>query len=521
MPMFASLRPHQAVPTPQPQRATAPPRWLLAATLMILGLAWLPAVAPAAPRPAPQGLSDQTRVMQDIKALVDLGPRRTGTPGGDRAAAFVGQGLRDAGIPQVWEEHATTYQWEATSWGMTLDGRTVDAFPATQTFFGEDRTDWTGTFSTGPSGRTAEVVDVGDGGTLGLAGKDLRGKIVLFNLRFEAPMIGLGAVSEWLYDPKTTLFKDPATLGQANPYITNYVKVVRELQQRGAVGFVGVLSDYFDSNHYRNENYRRLNVTLPGFWVTARQGRGLRDQLRTGTRRATVKLEGRRWAATARTVLGFLPGQSTETVMVQSHHDSLGPGAVEDASGTASVLAQARYWAQRPISERPRSLLFITFDSHFTGYQAHMAFGKKYLDDPDAPFRVVANATIEHIAKQGVLRRGTLTMRETPEPRGIFRLGGTEVKRTIIEAVRKYDLQRLALINISAISPEGGIPTDASFVSMEKIPTVSYISGPIYLYDDIDTIDKVDERQLVPVNAAFVDIISRLSSLPKDKLEGR
>lgn len=489
--------------------------------LILAGLLMLPAVAPAAPASrVPAGLSSQAELMDDVRALVELGPRRSGTPGGDRAAEFVGQGLRDAGIPKVWEEHATTYQWEATSWGVEVGGRTIDAFPATQSFFGENRGDWTGEFSTGPDGRTAGMVDVGSGSVVDLATKDVRGKVVLFDLDFLAPMLALGAVSEWLYDPRYTLIKEPASLMQGNPYITNYETTVRELQRRGAVGFVGVLGDYFDSNRYRNEFYRRLNVTLPGFWVTAAQGKSLRQQLRLGQRQATLKLEGRRWAAPTRTVMGYLPGQSDETVMVQSHHDSLGPGAVEDATGTASVLAQARYWAAQPKSARPRSLLFITFDSHFTGYQAHIAFGKKYFEG-DAPFPIVANATIEHIAKQGVLRRGKLVVRDTPEPRGIFRLGGTEVKRAIVEAVRKYDLQRLTLINVKTISPEGNIPTDASFVSMYGIPTVSFISGPVYMYDDIDTIDKVDERQMVPVNAAFVDIIGRLQRLPADQLRGR
>lgn len=496
----------------------------IALVLLILGgLLMLPAVAPAATPTSriPAGLSSQDRMMDDVRALVELGPRRSGTPGGDRAAEFVGQGLRDAGIPRVWEEHATTYQWEATSWGVEVGGRTIDAFPATQSFLGENRGDWTGTFSTGPSGRTANMVDVGAGGILDLAGKDVRGKVVLFDLNFLAPMLGLGAVSEWLYDPKYTLIKDPASLMQANPYITNYETTVRELQRRGAVGFVGVLTDYFDSNRYRNEFYRRLNVMLPGFWVTAAQGKSLRTQLRLGQRQATLRLEGRRWAAPTRTVMGYLPGQSDETVMVQSHHDSLGPGAVEDATGTASVLAQARYFAQRPLSERPRSLLFITFDSHFTGYQAHIAFGKKYFEGDERPFPIVANATIEHIAKQGVLRGGKLVVRNTPEPRGIFRLGGTEIKRAIVEAVRKYDLQRLTLINVKKISPEGNIPTDASFVSMYGIPTISFISGPVYMYDDLDTIDKVDERQMVPVNAAFVDIIGRLQRLPVAQLRGQ
>ena len=36
--------------------------------------------------------------------------------------------------------------------------------------------------------------------------------------------------------------------------------------------FVGVLTDYYDSNRYYNELYRALNVSIPGMWVTKAEG---------------------------------------------------------------------------------------------------------------------------------------------------------------------------------------------------------------------------------------------------------
>ena len=39
---------------------------------------------------------------------------------------------------------------------------------------------------------------------------------------------------------------------------------------------------------------------------------------------------------------------------------------------------------------------------------------------------------------------------------------------------------------------ETGIPTDASFVLLAGVPIVSLIAGPMYMYDDADTMDKVD-----------------------------
>jgi hypothetical protein len=505
--------------------------WVLFAVLLGLGLlgvattrsasAAVPSVlAPPKAAAPPTGLSDQAQILGDVKNLVDLGPRRSGTPGGIRAAEYVESSLKASGVPQVWQQTGvTTYEWQADRSKVTVGGQEIDAFPSENSFLGEARADWTGDFSTGPGGRTAQVVDVGNGTALDLAGKNLKGKIVVFNLRFEAPVLALGLVSEFLYDPQLTLFKAPKQLAQANPYITNYLSTIGAIQKAGAVGYVGVLTDYFDSNKYRNEYYSRLAVTMPGFWVTKNEGHRLRQLLATNGRTATVALEGKRYAAPAHTVLGYLPGQSPETVMVQSHHDSVGPGAVEDASGTASVLALARYYAKLPLSQRPRSLLFVTFDTHFTGYQSHQAFGRDYVLSPDRPFPIVANATVEHIAKQGAIKNGKLVLTGQTEPRAFFRAGGGAIKNALIAAIRKYDLRRSIVINVAAL-PTTNIPTDASGASQLGIPTVSYISGPIYMYDEADTIDKVDASQLVPVTSSFVDVIDRLQRLTLGQLNG-
>ncbi|MBJ7473077.1 MAG: M28 family peptidase [Solirubrobacteraceae bacterium] len=475
----------------------------------------------AAAAPIPAGLSTTDEIMTDVRALVDLGPRRSGTPGGDRAAEFMKRRLTESGIPQVWEHNVPTYQWEETRSKVSVGGQTIDAFASEHSFFGAADPTWTGSFSTGAGGRTAKVVDVGDGGTLDMLGKDLRGKIVMFNLRFQIPMLAMGAVSEHLYDPGLSLLNDPRGLLQGNPYITNYTSVLREARRRGAVGFVGVLTDYFESNRYRNEYYRRLQVTMPGFWVTRDEGRRMRSLLPKAGRTATLELEGRRYATPTRTVIGYLPGKSRETIMVQSHHDSVGPGAVEDASGSASVIALAKYYAAQPAAERERGLLFVTFDSHFTGYQSHQAFVKQYIVAEERPFDIVANATVEHIALQGVIRGGKLVMTNRPEPRAFFRTGGNVVRQTLVEAIRKRDLRRTIIINARTVSEDGSMPTDASYGSAMGVPTASFVSGPIYLYDDMDTIDKVDQAQLRPVTAAFVDIVDRFDVTTARALKGR
>lgn len=59
-----------------------------------------------------------------------------------------------------------------------------------------------------------------------------------------------------------------------------------------------------------------------------------------------------------------------------------------------------------------------------------------------------------------------------------------------------------------------GVPTDAGPFSCEGFPLVSYISGPVYLFDAGDTLEEVPRGQLVPLTKLYVDFIENLSRYP-------
>lgn len=461
------------------------------------------------------GIPSGQEILGWTKDLVDLGPRRTGTPGGRRAADYVADHFRRFGLQDVHFELATSYRWDVARHGLRVDGRAYDSFPSAHSF--TPAPTWTGSFSTGPGGRTAEVVDVGDGDAAEFSGKDVRGKIVVFNLRFQVPGLLLGLVMEHLFDPQLSLVTEAESMLQANPYITNYVAALGRAQAAGAVGFVGILADYFDSNRYHNEYYGRQLVKIPGLWVTRKVGDRMRAQLaQGGAHRATLQLDGDRRAVTARTVVGALPGASRETIMIQSHHDSIGPGAVEDGTGTAEVLALAKHFGRQPASTRRKTLLFTTFDSHFTGYQSHEAFIRKYVLERRTPYEIVANVTLEHIARNGRVRNGELLVTDRPEPRGVFRGAGLATWPIVNQAIAEHGLDRTITVSAATL---GGMPTDADGIyRFGGVPTVSLISGPVYLYDDADTIDKVHVPSLRPVAAAFSQIVDRFDDLTREQL---
>ncbi|ROR46514.1 M28 family peptidase [Kitasatospora cineracea] len=455
-------------------------------------------------------MPDTDTIFSWISDLATFSGRGTQTLDDRRSADYLVDAFTRFGLSDIQVQEADSLHWHATRSELTVAGTPVPHAPAA---FSHDT--GIGPFSTGADGLTASIVDVGDGGEGDFAAADVRGKIVLFNLRFTLPRSLLLAVGEFFHDPHDTV--DPADMNTANPYLSNFEEVLELAIGAGAVGFVGVLADYFDSHDIRPEYTE--DITIPGLWVTKANGARIRD-LAVGGARATLCLEGEKVTTPARTVIGYLPGASDDTIMVQSHHDSAWDGGVEDASGTAEVMALARYYSQLTPQQRPKTLMFVLMDSHFTGYQAHEEFVDTFITNPATSRRIVANVTLEHIAKQAEIGPdGSLVVYDRPEYRGIFENVSAPLKAAIENAVITHGLHRTLRVPADPLAQAmGELPTDADLVHRAGIPIINLISGPLYLYDKADTIDKVHKPDLVPVALAFADIIDHLAVTPSDQI---
>lgn len=470
-------------------------------------------VKPVAPRKAV--IPSTKRIFSWIKDLTTMGYRRTGSPGGKRAAVYVRDRFKRFGLKNVGFQTADSFSWKTRNSSLTVGGQAQASFPIAHSLTGGTRV---GAYGTGKNGRTAEMVDVGTGSATAFGENDVKGKIVVFDLKFvNLPIPLFRLLSDYYYDPANSV-KDTDLLPQ--PYITNFVDVSQRAIDGGAVGVVGVLADYFDSNKYYNENYRRLDMSIPGVWVTRDVGAGIRAKLATDpATTANLKLNVTRAPAKARNVIGYLPGRSKETILISSHHDAVFDGAVEDASGTAEVLALAKYFAAMPRKKRAKSMMFATMDSHFTGYQAHQAFVKKYVDKSPPSKRPVVNIAVEHIGKQGVIEDGKLKLTGLSEVQGVLHNVGPKPLESIKAAIERNKVDRTVVLPASVFGGDG-IPTDASFAYVAGVPVISLISGPIYLYDKQDTIDKIYKPHLRPVARAFADIAEDLGPLSAEEIKG-
>jgi hypothetical protein len=459
-------------------------------------------------------LADEEEIFGWVETVTGFGVRSAGSPAALQAATFVRDQFTAFGLTDVAIEDANTFAWRASAWGLRVEGRELPCGAMQHTF----HRGVPASFSTGSEGLEAELVYVGDGRAADFAGKDIAGKIVVSNVRFQQlPLSVATLLGAEVYDPDATF---PSDFSLTDPYSrVNFPENYYTAQRAGAVGFVGILADYFESDGYHNEAYESYKtgladsaMNLPGLWLSPAVGAALVAEMESARRprKALLRLEGELIETQGHAVVGYVRGQSEETILIESHHDSTTRGAVEDASGTAEVLALAQYYARLPLAARKRSLLFATMDTHFTDYASHRAFAERHL----ARENVLLGLTIEHIARDIVKRDGGVDTSEQVAPRVMFVSKEVEgLGDAVTEAVHSNRLDRTVITPTFAFTGKG-LPADCSGFFAQGLPVVALVGSPLYLYDSIDTLDKVARDNLPRVAQAFVDIVEFADELP-------
>ena len=475
--------------------------------------------------PAPYGIAvpSDDEIFDWIREIVSNGPRVTGSPASIKAGEFVRDSFEVSGLQRVAFEPTNTVVWSASRVEVIVDGEKVPCEPIQHCFHQGVPTK----FSTGPQGLTADMIYVGHGSKDDYANKDVLGKVVVARVGFSSqPTFLMRPFALGVQDSGETfgidyMFKNPYSGGG---FPGGYIRAMKG----GAVAFIGILEDNFDSNQYHNEAYASYDPgqawKLPGVWLSSATGDALERQIKAAAApvKLTMHFEGELKNAQARAVVGYLPGKSDEIVLIESHYDSDTVGAVEDASGVAEVLALAKYFGQVPIEHRERTLMFATMETHFTDYAVHKAFANRHIR-PGNPLkeRVVAVVSLEHMGNEFV--KGPDGM---PASTGLLvprvLMVSDEVKGLAdltLGVMRKHKLERTFVLSTSFMQLLGGgpgLPSDSSDFIRAGAPVIAMVGAPMYLYDAADTLDKVAKSDLHRVARAFVDLLFGLSALPSE-----
>lgn len=195
-------------------------------------------------------------------------------------------------------------------------------------------------------------------------------------------------------------------------------------------------------------------------------------------------------------IIATRPGSRPDAVALVAHYDSVawGPGAGDDAIGTAVALEAARVLAARA---QPRYSLMVLI----TDGEEHGLMGARALvEDPEIRARLKTFLNLEAIG--------------TDSPFPLFETGpGTS------PALRAW---------AGATHPRGGsymqaiydaLPNDTDFSILKQLPGVSGINfaaaGDGYTYHtDRDRADRVTARVLADAGSVVLDVVDRLDAMP-------
>jgi hypothetical protein len=420
-----------------------------------------------------------------IEEIVDLGVRRPGYEADVRAEELLVERLEEWGL-DVHVEPVEVTRWEPVAWSLVAlpaDGepRELDCFPLPYTAPTEE----------------IELDLVSFSGTEIVAGK---GALVDAPLVRTAPtgFVGLGSAptdpaarAERVYDPEGTFAGEEHVL----PHTVARNRVADAAVEAGAAAFIGVLSDHPTDSCRYFVPYDGRARPLPGVWVAGSDGVWLATQLAAGPVRIRLTVDSTSEPFTSNTVVGELEGADDEVVMIGSHHDGPWASAVEDASGTALVLAQAAFWSAQPIAQRPHRLRFILQAGHMCGGAGARTYVVDHADELDD---VVLELHLEHAALEPGTGRCT--------PRWFFTSRIPALEGAVIDALRTEDLARSLLLAPDALGERP--PTDGGVFHSAGVPVVQFLAAPFYLFDEIDTLDKIDRAHLTPLSRATIRLVA-------------
>ena len=445
-----------------------------------------------------------------IRHIVGFGTRRPGYPQSLQVEQWLEATFREFGLAEVRREPVPVNYWEPVTTALEFpkDAVELPCFPIPYT-------GWTSA-----AGLEAPTSFVGEGSSEDFQHVDLHGRIAVADMRFaDLPGAALKKNACFIRDAGQSIPDGP--LHVANWFIRNF-QTYFEAQRRGAVGFIGLLVDSPTDGcdfYVPDDGYLK---GLPALWVGREYAARMRAFAQAGQSARLVSV-GKNHLVNSHNVVGVVPGRGNnrgvdnENIIVTCHHDAPFASAVEDASGLAVLLALAKEFAaaRSETKQLCRDLVFVASSGHF-----HGGIGNRVLVERHADRflrRTVAAFGVEHIAEEAQSDgRGGYRLTGQPEVRALFFDGSSQFAGVLEEEAERCRLDRLIFADAYGFGPEP--PCDSAPFFTAGIPSACHISGPLYLFDPHDTIDKVRARDLVPVARFFANAVHRMDAIPAAEL---
>jgi len=405
--------------------------------------------------------------------------RITGSPYDKMTTDWVAAQFKRIGLETRTQEFTDLpEQWWPTSWEVTAVG--AQAAPM-KTAFPLYR-------SVGTNGQVnLEPVWVGMGTAADFDGRDVRGKAV----------IAYG-------------FPNPG--GRENTALT--WGIVKRAEEQGAAALFIVLG--FPGNVMNEPTAAGTQppARMPIFMLGNQDGTALRQMIEKNESpviRFRLAVELRTGLKTA-TVWGVLPGATDENIAVMAHTDSFFEGAMDNASGMATLVALAEHYAKIPKGQRRRTMTFFTTSAHHSpsGQNASIRWIHNNMKQMWAKTALLVNC--EHTAQVATFLVGdTLYGSNQVSARRWFVGGSDQLKAIVMKNFKDYGMALFSRPEPRPGGELGQVFTDA--------PSFHIIDQIVY-HTDMDTLNAVPAAGLEQSAHVFAKIIDDVNKVEMSALLG-
>jgi hypothetical protein len=230
--------------------------------------------------------------------------------------------------------------------------------------------------------------------------------------------------------------------------------------------------------------------------------------------RLRVRLDAT-WAADQKSFLvwGTLPGATDETIYVIAHRDGWFHAAGDNASGVATMLGLAEYYAQVPQRERRRTMVFVGTDGHHANNPS--GYGREWLAANRERFfsKTALMINAEH-PSQVLTRGGTAGWTESIIPLQWYAGGASRPQLTAIAAAAFHEFGVPLWDQPSPTPPAGDIGPFVGFLPGVVIQSNDFM----YMHTSGDSPATVAPSGLAAATRAYARIIDEVNTLTLSEL---
>jgi|SRR5579871_6429116 len=411
--------------------------------------------------------------------------RIIGSSADEESARWLMAKLTQIGLTDVHTEPIDLApQWFPQSWDLTATsgGKTLRLDTAQPAY---------STPGTGDRGVDLEVVYAGLGSEADLIGRDLRGKAVLI---FSNPMPG-----SWRHTST-----QEAVMSDDGARTT----LLQLAEKRGAAAII--CSIQLPGN-IRTQLYP-TGTRVPTFSMGMKDGADLREMIARAPTGQPVHLTLRMNVTQVQglktgTVWGTLKGATDETIYVEAHRDGWFEAATDNASGVATLLGVAEYFAKMPQSARRRTIIFLGTSGHHNSGPNSAAWLAEHHEQLFAKTALLINA--EHTAAAQPELLGEAIRLVNTEAGFLWYGGGNQRPKLQAAAIKAFEQFGVPIY----AEPENSVPGGEASRLAAFVPAVQASNYNMYFHSDAETPATVPAPGLAATTRAYVKIIEDVNRL--------